>query len=193
MIYEIARFLVTCYYRMRFKITIIGEDRVPVDGPVMLCSNHISDFDPPLIGLALNRQVSFFAKSELFELPVIGKVFPKVNAIPVSRGKSDRAALKTSISALKENRCLLIFPEGHRNKGDVKQLQDLQQGASFIAAKSEAPIVPVVIKGQYDRKNGVTIVFGKPINTKEFLTSGKDRKDLTLLLEKNLNNLLFSE
>lgn len=193
MIYEIAKFLVKCYYKLRFKITVIGEDRVPSSGPVMLCSNHVSDFDPPLIGLALDRQLSFFAKSELFELPVIGKVFPSLNAIPVSRGKSDRAALKTSINALKEDRCLLIFPEGHRNKGDVKQLQNLQEGASFIASKSEAPIVPVVIKGEYNRKKGVTIVFGKPINTEEFLESGNTRKDLTRKLEKNLNNLLFSE
>lgn len=193
MIYEIAKFLVKCYYKLRFKITIIGENRVPSSGPVMLCSNHVSDFDPPLIGLALDRQLSFFAKSELFELPVIGKVFPSLNAIPVSRGKSDRAALKTSINALKEDRCLLIFPEGHRNKGDVKQLQNLQEGASFIAAKSEASIVPVVIKGEYNRKKGVTIVFGKPINTEEFLQAGNTRKDLTRKLEKNLNNLLFSE
>ncbi len=193
MIYEIAKFLIKCYYRLRFKITIIGENRVPSSGPVMLCSNHVSDFDPPLIGLALDRQLSFFAKSELFELPVIGKVFPSLNAIPVSRGKSDRAALKTSINALKEDRCLLIFPEGHRNKGDVKQLQNLQEGASFIASKSEAPIVPVVIKGEYNRKKGVTIVFGKPINTEEFLEAGNTRKDLTRKLEKNLNNLLFSE
>lgn len=193
MIYESAKFLVKCYYKLRFKITVIGEDRVPSSGPVMLVSNHISDFDPPLIGLALERQLSFFAKSELFELPVIGKIFPSLNAIPVSRGKSDRAALKTSINALKEDRCLLIFPEGSRNKEDVKKLQPLQQGASFIASKSEAPIVPVIIKGEYNRKKGVTIVFGKPIDTKEFLEAGNTRKDLTLKLEGNLNNLLFSE
>src|SRR5699024_8157828 len=94
--YEFAKFLLKRYYKLRFKITVIGKDRVPATGPVMLCSNHIADFDPPLVGLALDRQLSFFAKSELFELPVIGKVFPKLNAIPVSRGKSDRAALKTS-------------------------------------------------------------------------------------------------
>lgn len=193
MLYESAKFLVKCYYKLRFKITVIGEDRVPSSGPVMLVSNHISDFDPPLIGLALKRQLSFFAKSELFELPVIGKIFPSLNAIPVSRGKSDRAALKTSINALKEDRCLLIFPEGSRNKEDVKKLQPLQQGASFIASKSEAPIVPVIIKGEYNRKKGVTIVFGKPIDTKEFLEAGNTRKDLTLKLEENLNNLLFSE
>lgn len=193
MLYESAKFLVKCYYKLRFKITVIGEDRVPSSGPVMLVSNHISDFDPPLIGLALERQLSFFAKSELFELPVIGKIFPSLNAIPVSRGKSDRAALKTSINALKEDRCLLIFPEGSRNKEDVKKLQPLQQGASFIASKSEAPIVPVIIKGEYNRKKGVTIVFGKPIDTKEFLEAGNTRKDLTLKLEENLNNLLFSE
>ncbi len=53
MIYEIAKFLIKCYYKLRFKITIIGEDRVPSSGPVMLCSNHVSDFDPPLSVLHL--------------------------------------------------------------------------------------------------------------------------------------------
>ncbi len=70
-------------------------------------------------------------------------------------------------------------------------MQNLQEGASFIASKSEAPIVPVVIKGEYNRKKGVTIVFGKPINTEEFLESGNTRKDLTRKLEENLNNLHF--
>lgn len=193
MMYETAKFLLKVYYKLRFKMTFVGADRVPSTGPVMLCSNHVSDFDPPLIGIGLKRQLSFFAKKELFELPVIGKVFPSLNAIPVSRGKSDRSALKTSINALKEDRCLLIFPEGSRNKGDVRKLQNLQEGASFIASKSEAPIVPVIIKGEYNRKKGVTIIYGKPINTKEFLAEGNTRKDLTRKLEENLNNLLFSE
>lgn len=108
MMYEAAKFLLKVYYKLRFKMTFVGADRVPSTGPVMLCSNHVSDFDPPLIGIGLKRQLSFFAKKELFELPVIGKVFPSLNAIPVSRGKSDRSALKTSINALKEDRCLLI-------------------------------------------------------------------------------------
>src|SRR5699024_582859 len=128
MLYESAKFLVKCYYKLRFKITVIGEDRVPSSGPVMLVSNHISDFDLQLIGLALVRQLSVVAKSELFELPVIGKISPSLNAIPVSLGKSDRAALKSSITALKEDRCLVILSEGSRNTDDVKKLQPPQHG-----------------------------------------------------------------
>src|SRR5699024_11399943 len=87
----------------------------------------------------------------------------------------------------------LTFTKGHRNKGNKKELQPLQEGASFIASKSEAPIVPCIIKGEYNKKEGITIIFGKPINTKEVLASGKTRKDLTLILKEKLNNLLFSE
>lgn len=193
MLYNLAKIAVSQFYKVRFKVKVIGQDRVPHTGPVMICSNHINDFDPPLIGISLKRELSFFAKKELFDIPVIGKVFPSLNAIPVSRGKSDRSALKSAIKALEEDRCLLIFPEGHRNKGDKTKLQPLQEGASFIASKSEAPIVPCVIKGSYDRKEGVTVIFGKPIDTKEFLAEGNTRKDLTLKLENQLNNLLFSE
>lgn len=193
MLYNIAKVVVHQFYKFRFKVKVIGQDRVPQSGPVMICSNHINDFDPPLIGVSLKRELSFFAKQELFDLPVIGKIFPKLNAIPVSRGKSDRSALKTSIKALEDGRCLLIFPEGHRNKGDKTQLQPLQEGASFIASKSEAPIVPCVIKGNYNKKEGVTVIFGKPIDTKVFLAEGNNRKDLTLKIENQLKNLLFSE
>lgn len=191
MLYTTIRALVKSYYRARFKINVVGKDRIPKNGPVVLCSNHISEFDPPLVATSVDREMSFFAKSELFKIPVLGNLISRLNAVPVERGKSDRAALKKSIEVLGEGKMLLIFPEGSRSK--TGKLQDLQQGASFMAVKSGAQIVPTAIKGSYDRKKGVTIVFGKPIDTKQLLDEGMNRKDVTLKITEDINNLLFSD
>lgn len=191
MFYTIAKNLVKSYYHARFKITVVGKDRVPKSGPVVICSNHISEYDPPLIGISVDRDMSFFAKSELFKVPVLGYLISHLNAFPVERGKSDRAALKKSIEVLSEGNMLCMFPEGSRSKDG--KLQDLQQGASFVAVKSGAQIVPAAVKGSYDRKKGVTVVFGKPIDTKKLTDDGMNRKDVTLKITENINNLLFSD
>src|SRR5699024_6086597 len=178
-------------YHTRFKIRVVGKDRVPQDGPVVVCSNHISEYDPPLIGISVDRDMAFFAKSELFKIPVLGYLISHLNAFPVERGKSDRAALKKSIEVLKDGNMMLMFPEGSRS--NTGKLKDLQQGAGFLAAKSEAQIVPAAIKGSYNRKKGITVVFGKPIDTKALTAEGYNRKDITMEITENINTLLFSE
>ncbi|GAA3725651.1 lysophospholipid acyltransferase family protein [Salinicoccus jeotgali] len=191
MFYNVVKSLVKGFYYSRFKVRVIGEDRIPATGPVLICSNHSSEYDPPLIAINVKREMSFFAKSELFKIPVLGFLISHLNAIPVDRGKGDRAALKKSVEKLKEGNMLLIFPEGGRNKSGT--LKDLQQGASFMAVKSGAAIVPAAIKGNYDRKKGITLVFGKPIDTKALTEEGKNRKEITEILREDINNLLISE
>jgi len=190
MFYKIMKIFVTLYYRVAHKITVIGEGNIPKEGPVLLAANHKSLHDPPAVGISVKREMSFFAKSELFENKLFGAAIRNLNAIPVNRGKGDRAALKTSIEALKEGRMLLMFPEGTRNKTGKDDLTPLQEGASFIAMSAKAPIVPVAIRGSYKYKNGVTIIFGQPIYTKQLREEGYKRKDITKILENNLNNLL---
>ncbi|CAM3415506.1 lysophospholipid acyltransferase family protein [Nosocomiicoccus ampullae] len=190
MFYKIMKIFVTLYYRVTHKITVIGEENVPKEGPVLLAANHKSLHDPPVVGISVKREMSFFAKSELFENKIFGAAIRNLNAIPVNRGKGDRAALKTSIEALKEGRMLLMFPEGTRNKTGKNELAPLQEGASFIAMSAKAPIVPVAIRGSYKGKDGVTIIFGQPIYTKQLREEGYKRKDITKILENNLNNLL---
>lgn len=191
MLYNVAKKVVSGFYKIRFKIKVIGADRVPQEGPVLICSNHISDFDPPLIGISLKKEMSFFAKSELFKIPVFGKIVSRLNTVPVERGKGDRQALKNSVEALKEGRTMLVFPEGSRSKDG--ELKEFQQGASFMAIKAEATIVPAAIKGKYDRKEGVTVIFGKPIDVQKMVNEGKNRKEITDKLREDINNLLFSE
>lgn len=188
MLYKVVKNLVKVYYKIRFKTKVIGEHNIPKNGPVLLTSNHVSLHDPPLVAIFTKREMSFFAKSELFTVPLFGNVLKRLNAIPVNRGKGDRAALKVSVDALKNNKMLLMFPEGSRNLSG--QLSPLQEGASFIAMKSNAPIVPVAIKGSYNKKEGVELIFGKPIDVNTLIEEGKKRKEITEILEERLKNML---
>src|SRR5690625_3322998 len=190
MLYKVVRAIVKRFYHTRFKVTVIGEDRIPDSGPVLICSNHMTEFDPPLVAISTKREMSFVAKSELFKIPLLGNLIGRLNAIPVDRGKGDRQALKKSVEALKDDNMLLIFPEGSRTKDG--KLQDLQQGASFMAVKGGAKIVPAAIKGSYNRQKGITLVFGRPIDVNGLVEEGKNRKDITVKLKEEINNLLLS-
>lgn len=190
MFYSTIKAMVKRFYHVRYKIRVIGEDRIPSEGPVIICSNHISELDPPLVAISVKREMAFFAKSELFRIPVLGFLISRLNAFPVERGKGDRAALKKSVEVLKEGNMLLIFPEGSRNRSGT--LKELQQGAGFMAVKSGAKVVPAAIKGNYDRNKGVTMVFGKPIDTAALVAEGRNRKEITERIREGINNLLIS-
>ena len=176
MFYTFVKNVVKLYMKIRYKINVVSEDNIPKEGPVIIASMHKSELDPPLVAVTIRRELAFFAKEELFKIPILGFVISKLNAFPVSRGKSDRAALKKSVEVLEEGNMLLIFPEGTRSKTD--ELGDFQEGASFIAMKSKAQIVPTAITGKYNRKEGVTITYGKPIDVTSVIESGVKRKEL---------------
>nr|WP_091005275.1 lysophospholipid acyltransferase family protein [Fictibacillus marinisediminis] len=172
-----------------YKIDIQGLENVPADGGILLCSNHINNFDPPLVGVAAPRDVHFMAKAELFSMPVLKTILPKINAFPVKRGMSDKQALRNGLSILKEGKVLGLFPEGTRSK--TGQLGQGLAGAGFFALKSEAAVVPCAIKGEYKRGKKITIIFGKPIDFTEMREQKASAKDATNLIMLNIEKLLM--
>lgn len=188
MFYSLIKNLVKFAMKLRYKINVVGADNIPETGPVIIASMHKSELDPPLVATTIKRELSFFAKEELFKIPVLGFIISKLNAFPVSRGKSDRAALKKSVEVLEAGNMLLIFPEGTRSKTD--DLGEFQEGASFIAMKANAQIVPTAIVGKYDRKDGVKIIYGKPIDVTSLIESGVKRKELTQKVREEILKLI---
>ena len=94
-----------------------GTENIPATGPTLVVSNHISNFDPPLLGLALRpRQTYYFAKSELFRIAPVGRFFRATGAFPVRRGQADRGAFRAARDVLARGECLLWFPEGTRSR-----------------------------------------------------------------------------
>lgn len=157
----ILRVLFTIFLRMDVK----GEENIPMNGPLVLASNHISLLDPPVLGTAATRKVKFMAKAELF-VPILGDLYKLLGAFPVKRGGNDKAAIKYGIDLLKSGGVLAIFPEGTRSR--TGELGKAAPGALMMASKALAPIVPACVVGTDVKRCGklwpkVYVRFGKPI------------------------------
>jgi 1-acyl-sn-glycerol-3-phosphate acyltransferase len=160
-VYDVAKAAVQAIARLTFRYRVIGEEKVPRSGGLLVVANHISNLDPPLLGIGVPRPVSYMAKKELFAMPILKQLLPHLNAFPVDRQAGGTAALRASLRMLKEGRCVGMFPEGGRN---VTGTNDEKAGAAFLAAASGVPVVPAAIVGTRKLRpfGRVTVVFGDP-------------------------------
>lgn len=166
MLYRFFRFLLRIFFFIFYRWKVIGRENVPETGAVVLCSNHISNFDPPIIGSAIKRKVHFLAKHELFKVPLLGPLIRHLGAFPVKRGLADKQAVVQSLKLLRENKVLLIFPEGTRSR--TGKLGKAFPGAASFALKTGAKVVPVAIVGPYRLFSPVYVIFGPPVDLTEF-------------------------
>lgn len=137
----LARFVLALFFRWEVR----GRENIPLEGPLIVVSNHMSHADPIVVGGALTRPVYFMAKEDLFKKPFLRWLITNINAFPVKRGSADRGAIKRGMEILKEGKVLGIFPEGGRR--DDPRVEEAKQGAAFLAAKTGAPIVPIAVSG----------------------------------------------
>jgi 1-acyl-sn-glycerol-3-phosphate acyltransferase len=169
-LYAVLKPVVATIGRVWFRLSVVGTELLPRDGPVLLASNHLSVLDPPLIGCMLSRELDYMAKTELFRIPGLGWLIRRLNAHPVDRSGSDSAALRLALRLLGDGRAVLVFPEGTR--GAEGQLGTAHAGAGMLAALSGAPVLPVYIQGTgralprgavVPRPVRVTVKYGAPI------------------------------
>ena len=171
-----------------YQFEVIGKENFPTDGGVLLCSNHISNLDPPTVGIAAPRQVHFMAKEELFSAPVLGKILPHINAFPVKRGMSDREALRKGLGVLKEGKVLGLFPEGTRS--ETGELGKGLAGAGFFALRSKAQIVPCAVIGPYKPFKRLKVVFGKPIEFDKYRKNKVSAEEATDIIMNEIGKLI---
>ncbi len=168
-LYTVARWLLLAVMRLLFRWEVSGRENVPSSGPVVVCANHRSYWDPPILGCALPRPVWFMAKEELFRIPLFGRLITALGAFPVRRGAADLAALRRALSLLREGRAVGVFPEGRRVFGD--EVADGRAGAVLLAAATGAPIVPVAICGRPVPFRRLRVRIGAPVDVREWLPS----------------------
>lgn len=153
-------------------LRVSGRENVPKTGPVLLVPNHVSDIDPPLVGITLPRRARYMAKSELFEMRVLGPFIRFMGAFPVRRYSADRTALRAAEEYLKNGEAVVLFPEGKLSEDGA--LQPFLPGAALIGLRADVPVVPVGIVGSpgmlpYGRlfpkrsPRPVQVKFGPPI------------------------------
>lgn len=128
-----------------FRGQIYGAENVPRQGPLLIVSNHASDFDPPILSNCVGRPVAFMAKQELFEVPVLSTLIRWYGAYPVKRGAGDRAAIRAALTILERGWATGIFLQGTRTVDG--RIDQPKLGAALIAAKAGIPLLPVSLWG----------------------------------------------
>ena len=186
--YGFFHFLASTIHSMWFRGEVAGTDNFPVDGPFLIASNHASHLDPPLVGCQVPRQMRFFARKSLWSNRVLAWWLNQVETIPVERDSGDVGAIKRVLQALKENRAVVLFPEGTRTTDG--HLQKPKAGVGLMACKTGVPVVPCRIYGSFQAfgkgsaiprfGTSVTVVFGPPIPASDYddPAAGKARYEL---------------
>lgn len=167
--YRIAWSVAKDYFRTFHDQKAFGTEHIP-EGGCILASNHVSFFDPPLIGTCVERPFYYLARKTLFVPPVMDKLLPRIQAIPVDQEKPDMVGLKRIIHLLRSGEGIVLFPEGERST-DGKILSG-QPGVGLVVAKSRVPVIPTRIFGGHAAwpRGGkprpftpLKIVFGPPM------------------------------
>ena len=145
--YRIAQYFSFLYFKIFHRFEITGIENIPISGPFILASNHLSFLDPPVVGCKVNRNLHYFARSSLFVGP-LGFLIRRLNSIPVNRDQLDFKTLKTTLKVLKDGHPLLVFPEGTRSL-DGKTSSG-KKGIGLLVKKSKCPVYPVRIRGTFE-------------------------------------------
>jgi 1-acyl-sn-glycerol-3-phosphate acyltransferase len=160
-LYDASAAFLRAMFSTVFRARVRGTENIPSSGPLIVACNHLSYLDPPALCYC-PRRIQFMAKRELFEIPLLAPLIRALGAYPVDRHGSPQAAIKQSLSALKDGGAIGIFPEGTRN---LDGAADAQLGMALLAAWSSATVVPTcILGGDSVRKLGrFQIAFGKPM------------------------------
>jgi 1-acyl-sn-glycerol-3-phosphate acyltransferase len=169
-----------------------GVENLPAQGAVIVAANHVSNWDPIIVGISLNRPVHFIAKSELFTNPFLGKLLTKLNAFPVKRGTPDRRAIRQALDILENGEVLGIFPEGERKKAGKDTTA--HSGIAMLALKSGAPILPVACIGSGRNLplgwlSPLIVRVGKPVHLTEYEGQKLNSVNLEKASEKIMNEI----
>ena len=156
--------------RVFFRATFEGRENIPKSGAFVLSPVHRSNVDTVVLPGVTRRRMRFLGKQSMWKFAPMGKVFDILGAIKVHRGSTDRESMRACIAALEAGEPLVVYPEGTRKEGPV--VEDLFDGAAYLANKVGVPIIPVGIGGsaramsrshKLPRPHKMHMVIGKPL------------------------------
>lgn len=174
--YGFFHYLSGLVHSMWFRGEVVGMENFPGAGPFLIASNHASHLDPPMVGSQISKQMRFFARKSLWNNRLLGWWLDQVETIPVERDSGDIGAIKRVLQALKDDRAVVLFPEGTRSPDG--HLQKAKAGVGLMACKTGVPVVPCRVYGSFAAYGKgakiprfgtpVTIVFGAPIPARDY-------------------------
>ncbi len=199
-VYTVAKAMARVLLQALFGLRVEGAEKIPLEGPVILASNHMSFLDPVVMGVACPRVVSYMSRDDVFKYPILHWLLPRLYAIPVARGTGDLAAIKAAIRVLKSGMAFGIFPEGRRSR--TGHIEPFKIGTAAIALRTGARIVPAAIIGSdkawpvggWPRlRRPIRVVFGDPIELPPGKTDHQTLEEVTRQLEAAVTALLPPE
>ncbi len=146
--FALCRFLARVAIQVLYRPIVVGGERVPDTGGVLIAANHQSYIDPPFVGCWVKRHLTFIARSGLFKSAFMARLIGSLNSIPIAEEGSDTAAMKAVLEAIADDRAVLIFPEGSRTEDGG--MHEFKRGASVVVKRARCPVVPVGIEGAWD-------------------------------------------
>jgi 1-acyl-sn-glycerol-3-phosphate acyltransferase len=200
-VYHAGKLLVRSVFGCAARIHVLGRENANHAGGFLLASNHISHFDPFLIGLSVPRKIDWMTMAEFFRPPALGFFLRSIDAFPAERDRADLKTIRTAIDRLKRGRIVGIFPEGGIRDGARSLLEGapLRPGAATIAQMATVPVVPCVILGTdrfYSKKQWLPfrrtsgwIAFGTPISASPNLQKSQAREQIESELAASFKNL----
>jgi 1-acyl-sn-glycerol-3-phosphate acyltransferase len=166
----VGRTIVVVITRALTCTTVEGREHLPRSGPFILAPVHRSYIDTPIVACITRRRLRYMGKDTMWQRRWSGWLLSGLGGFPVTRGSADREALRRCIVVLDGGEPLVLFPEGERKSGPV--VQPLFDGAVYVAAKAQVPIVPVGIGGSERvmpkgvrrvRPHRVHVIIGPPL------------------------------
>jgi len=171
-------------------LRVYGRDRIPANGPVVLCFNHFSWLDPWAIGSVVPRTLYYVAKQEAHDNPLIGPLIRLFGTSSVRRGESDREAIRIMRDVVQRGDALGMFPEGTRQK---REPGPVLPGAAMIAVQEQVPVVCGAIQGSQDWRLGnfhpVSIAFGEPFELNGHPRNSKGYRAAAEEIQRELRRL----
>jgi len=172
-----ATFVVRAYATLFHGLRVSGLEHVPQGVGLVVACNHESSWDPPIVGVSINRKLEFMAKKELFAKPLSRAVMRGLRAFPVDREGQDIGAIKEALRRLQAGRAIGIFVQGTRNAGDAAALD----GAAFLAQRAGTPLLPAAI---WREGRNFRVAFGPAL-----AAAGTSRADATALTTRVMQEI----
>ncbi len=160
----LTRIIANIVFRLFFRVDVINPEKVPQNGPALLCANHNTILDMFFLGYGIQRQrwIHWMAKEELFRNPIASYVLRKLGAFPVRRGTGDVSSIKSAYKLLEEGSIVGIFPHGTRIDPSRIETVKVKPGAVMIAVNAGVPIIPAAVCGSYKLFSRVRVIYGDP-------------------------------
>lgn len=185
------RLIFNVFFKKIYNVKIYGLEKFPKEGPVIAAPNHMSNFDPPLVGCALTRHINFMAKEELFRNYFARHLITWLGAFPVKRDSVDKLAIRHAMDLLKHGLVLGIFPEGTRQKPG--HLGPFHDGVASLALRMAVPVVPIAIIGSEHMTRGkVALVIGDPIQVEKAKVTPEKVREINDTIRASIEDMIES-